>query len=94
MIDRKYAYHSVVDPRKMWFDITDEREYLKSVIDALFTIDREYPNRKYIEIYYQRYVKNYDNSLICRVNNITDEELTSRLIDLAMAARRLNCSRA
>lgn len=88
---------SIKDPRTIIFDITDESKYIRKILKRLAELDRVKPNKKYISIFYRKYIKGVSFEQVAHELNISDKELKDRIFDIVKFVSkdwRLNRKRA
>lgn len=76
------SLYSVDDPKNLAFDITEENFYLKKILTKLNEMNLEFPNKKYVSIFYERYVRKYETEVVCKNHNIKESELYNRLLEI------------
>ncbi|MDO5437127.1 MAG: hypothetical protein Q4F80_02900 [bacterium] len=42
----------------------------------------KFPNKKYVSIFYERYVRKYETEVVCKNHNIKESELYNRLLEI------------
>ncbi len=72
----------IKDPKTVVFDITEENKYVKKILKRLAEIDHLKPNKKYISIFYKKYINNASFDEIAKELNISDKELRDRIFDI------------
>ena len=72
----------IQDPKTILFDITDENKYIKKILSKLAILDNLKPNKKYISIFYKKYIKGHYFEQVAYDLKISDKELRDRIFDI------------
>ena len=72
----------IQDPKTVIFDITEENKYIKKILKRLAEIDKLKPNKKYISVFYKKYVKGASFEQVAKELNISNKELRDRIFDI------------
>ena len=72
----------IQDPKTVIFDITEENKYIKKILKRLAEIDKLKPNKKYISVFYKKYVKGVSFEQVAKELNISNKELRDRIFDI------------
>lgn len=72
----------IQDPKTILFDITDENKYIKKILSKLAVLDNLKPNKKYISIFYKKYIKGHSFEQVACDLKISDKELRDRIFDI------------
>lgn len=76
-------YFDFPDPKESAEDILITKDCLQRIADAVCVIHKESPNQSYLEIFYQRYVKGLKQSEIAKLLNLSQSEISKRLLALS-----------
>lgn len=71
------------DPLNSIEDIVIKRELLQKIVDIVCIIHKEIPQKLYYDIFYQRYLKKKTQSEISQELNISESEVSKRLLNLS-----------
>ncbi len=82
--------NSVIDPKTLSFDISDEGEYIKKLLIKLYELEKEKPDKNFAAIFYERYVQKLSSDVICKMHDITAEEFNFRLLEIVKAVNKDN----
>lgn len=82
MRDYGDSLYSVDDPKTLSFDISDEGVYLKKLLIKLYELEKNYKDKSYAAIFYERYIQKLPSDVIAKMHNISENELNSRLLDI------------
>ena len=80
----------IQDPKSVIFDITDESRYIKKVLKRLAEIDKLKPHKKYISIFYKKYIKGLSFEQLAEELKISNKELRDRIFDIVKAVSNDN----
>lgn len=72
----------IQDPKTILFDITDENKFIKKILSKLAVLDNFKPNKKYISIFYKKYIKGYSFEQVAFDLKISKNELRDRIFDI------------
>ena len=63
-------------------DLAVKRDILQKIVDLVCDIDKNYPEEKYMQLYYLRYEKNLTQKDIAKRLNLSQSEVSKRLFKL------------
>ena len=85
--ERYDAVSMLIDP----LDFCPQKRVSEHTVDRLVNIvkqiDRQYPNKRYYEIFYLRYIKKYKQAKIAQEMTISQVELSKRFVELINLTR-------
>lgn len=71
------------DPKQNVEDIIVKKDLLQRIADVVATIHKEKPQKCYLDIFYLRYIKNLKQSEISAKINLSQAEVSKRLLELS-----------
>jgi len=71
------------DPRDSVEEIAIKKDLLQRIADVVCVIHSEKPQKNYLDIFYLRYIKAYKQSEISRELNLSQPEVSKRLLELS-----------
>lgn len=71
------------DPRETFEEIVIKKDLLQRIADVVCVIHKDSPQKCYLDIFYLRYVKNYKQSQISNELNLSQSEVSKRLLELS-----------
>lgn len=71
------------DPRETAEEILITKDCLQKIADAVCIIHKEVPSQAFLDIFYYRYVKNMKQSEISKTLNLSQGEVSKRLMQLS-----------
>lgn len=71
------------DPRETFEEIVIKKDLLQRIADVVCVIHKDAPQKCYLDIFYLRYVKNYKQSQISNELNLSQSEVSKRLLELS-----------
>lgn len=71
------------DPRETFEEIVIKKDLLQRIADVVCVLHKESPQKCYLDIFYLRYVKNYKQSQISNELNLSQSEISKRLLELS-----------
>lgn len=71
------------DPRDSVEEIVVKKDLLQRIADVVCTLHKESPQKCYLDIFYLRYMKNYKQSEISTELNLSQSEVSKRLLELS-----------
>lgn len=71
------------DPRNSVEEIVIKKDLLQRIADVVCTIHKEQPQKNYLDIFYLRYIKAYKQSEISSELNLSQSEVSKRLLELS-----------
>ena len=71
------------DPRETVEDITIKKDLLQRIADVVCVLHKEAPQKCFLDIFYLRYVKNLVQSDISKELNLSQSEVSKRLLELS-----------
>lgn len=71
------------DPRETFEEIVIKKDLLQRIADVVCILHKDSPKKCYLDIFYLRYVKNYKQNRISDELNISQSEISKRLLDLS-----------
>lgn len=71
------------DPRNSVEDIVIKKDLLQRIADVVCIIHKEQPQNNYLDIFYLRYIKAYKQSEIAAELNLSQSEVSKRLLELS-----------
>lgn len=84
--DLKYEdkiIYELIDPRFSFIPKTEDKELLKSVLNSVISINKDYPNEQYLKLYKLRFINQKTQNQISFELNISQDEVSKRLLELA-----------
>lgn len=82
--DKNYvANFDFPDPKQNFEDIIVKKDLLQRIADVVATIHKEKPQKCYLDIFYLRYIKNLKQSEISARINLSQAEVSKRLLELS-----------
>lgn len=83
--DLKYEdkiIYELIDPRFSYISKTEDKELLKSILNSVISINKDYPNEQYLKLYKLRFINKKTQNQISFELNISQDEVSKRLLDL------------
>ena len=83
--DLKYKdkiIYELIDPRFSYISKTEDKELLKSILNSVISINKDYPNEQYLKLYKLRFINKKTQNQISFELNISQDEVSKRLLDL------------
>ena len=71
------------DPRNSVEEIIIKKDLLQRIADVVCTIHNEQPQKNYLDIFHLRYIKAYKQSEISKQLNLSQSEVSKRLLELS-----------
>ncbi len=71
------------DPRETVEEIAIKKDLLQRIADVVCVIHKEEPQKCFLDIFYLRYVKNHVQSDISKELNLSQSEVSKRLLELS-----------
>ncbi len=71
------------DPRETVEEIAIKKDLLQRISDAVCVLHKEAPQKCFLDIFYLRYVKNHKQSEISNELNLSQSEVSKRLLELS-----------
>lgn len=71
------------DPRETFEEIVIKKDLLQRIADVVCVIHKDAPQKCYLDIFYLRYIKNYKQSQISNELNLSQSEVSKRLLELS-----------
>ncbi len=91
------SLESISPPHKVSFDFEDPRETVEEIVikkdllqrisDIVCVIHKDAPNKCLLDIFYMRYVQNYKQSEISEKLNLSQSEVSKRLLELSKSIK-------
>lgn len=81
------AFIDVEDPQSKFESAVDYRNLLEEAVNVVTESDRLNPVKQYLEIFYLRYVKQMKQSAIAKELNISQGEVSKRLLELSVIVK-------
>ena len=63
-------------------DLAVKKDILQSISDMVYEIDKKYPDKNYLKLYYLRYEHGYTQKEIANELNLSQSEISKRLFRL------------
>lgn len=82
--DIKYdLIYEFEDPKDSVEEIVIKKDLLQRIADVVCTLHKESPSKCYLDIFFLRYIKNYKQSRISSELNLSQSEISKRLLELS-----------
>ncbi len=71
------------DPKNSAEEVLITKDCLQRIADAVCVVHKELPSQQFLDIFYMRYVKGYKQSEIAKNINLSQSEVSKRLMQLS-----------
>lgn len=71
------------DPKNSVEEVLITKDCLQRIADAVCVVHKELPSQQFLDIFYMRYVKGYKQSEIAKNLNLSQSEISKRLMQLS-----------
>jgi len=82
MLNSNDPYLTIKDPAAMLFDKAGEEKFLKNILKKLNELDILKPDKKYISIFYRKYIENKTTDIIAGEMKLSPEEIQTRILEI------------
>lgn len=76
------------DPKESAEEILITKDCLERIVDSVCIIHKEIPSQQFLELFHQRYVKGLKQSEISKLLNLSQSEVSKRLMQLSKLISR------
>ena len=81
VVNEPFVY-DIVDPRDSFEEKIVRKDLLQKIVDIVLVAQREDPSKEFLKIFYLRYVKEFKQKDIAKEVNISQAEVSKRLIEI------------
>ncbi len=74
--------YDIADPRDSFEEKVVRKDLLQKIVDIVLIAQKENPSKEFLKIFYLRYVKEYKQKDIAKEVNISQAEVSKRLIEI------------
>lgn len=79
--------YEIADPRDSFEEKIVRKDLLQKVVDIVLVAQKENPTKEFLRIFYLRYVKELTQKAIAAEINISQSEVSKRLIDISQIVK-------
>lgn len=80
--------YEIADPRDSFEEKIVRKDLLQKVVDIVLVAQKENPTKEFLKIFYLRYVKELTQKAIAEEINISQSEVSKRLIDISQIVKK------
>lgn len=77
------ALYEIPDPKDSFEEKIVRKDLLQKVVDIVLVAQKNTPDKEYLKIFYLRYVKEKKQKEIAQILNLSQSEISKRLLDIA-----------
>ncbi len=81
VVNEPFVY-DIADPRDSFEEKIVRKDLLQKIVDIVLVAQREDPSKEFLKIFYLRYVKEFKQKDIAKEVNISQAEVSKRLIEI------------
>ncbi len=74
--------YDIADPRDSFEEKVVRKDLLQKIVDIVLIAQKENPSKEFLKIFYLRYIKEFKQKEIAREVNISQSEVSKRLIEI------------
>ena len=85
-IDNNFVYQ-IADPRDSFEEKIVRKDLLQKIVDIVLAEQKQNPNKEFLKIFYLRYVKEKKQREIAEELNLSQSEISKRLIEISQIVK-------
>ena len=78
-----FVIYDIADPKASFEEKLVRKDLLQKVVDIVLVAQKNQPEKEYLKIFYLRYVRDMKQKEIAKETNLSQSEVSKRLLDIA-----------